>query len=217
MNTTLRNLILSVALIGVPAGGFTIAEMMMSPAGATAGTPAAGLGDLSAYAAIVADTQKIAATGDFAAAGRRITDLEALWDKNADTMRAADANGWGVVDAANDAAFKALRATAPDAASVNAALDALVVALGAPDAGAPAAAADAGGAVQRVSGIAVTDANGHALPCEVLIRQLDAALGGKPAATAVAELQTRALERCNADDDTNANALSAQALAQLKG
>ncbi len=147
MNTTLRNLILSVALIGVPAGGFTVAELMMSPVGATAGTPAAGLGDLSAYAAIVADTQKIAATGDFAAAGHRITDLEVLWDRNADTMRAADANGWGMVDAANDAAFKALRASAPDAASVNAALDALVVALGAPEGGTPAAVA--GGSVQR--------------------------------------------------------------------
>ena len=91
MNSTLRSLALSATLIAVPAAGFALAEMMISPtAQTTAATQSPGLGDLSAYKTIVADTQTIAATGDFAAAEHRITDLETLWDQNASALRQAD-------------------------------------------------------------------------------------------------------------------------------
>ena len=75
--------------------------------------------------------------------------------------------------------------------------------------------------VLLVAGIAVTDDTGRALPCEVMLGTLRDGLAAKAptgaAATRVADLQARALERCNADDDRNADAFTAQALALVKG
>ena len=212
MTSTLRNLALSAVLIAVPAAGFALAEMFLLPApGTSAATGSSGLGDLSAYKAIVADTRTIAATGDFTAAERRITDHETLWDQNAAALRQADRGAWDAVDAAADDAFAALRARSPDGATVEATLAALDRTLDAP---LPLAAA---GPVQYVSGIAVTDEAGRAIPCEDLIGQLRSAIGSSTPPAEVADLQARALERCNADDDARADAFSAQALALLNG
>ncbi|MBC2834577.1 hypothetical protein [Paragemmobacter straminiformis] len=209
MAPVLRNLLLSVVLIAVPAGGFTLVEtVFLAPAQSPVALSA--LGDLSAYAAIVADTQKIAATADFAAAERRISDLETLWDRNEPALRPADPAAWASIDDAADAAFAALRTDRPDAAKVQTALGALLSALAAP------VAAAASQPVQLVAGIAVTDDTGHALPCEELIGTLRDRLAGKTPPAAVADLQAKALERCNADDDTRANVFSAQALAMVK-
>ncbi len=210
----MRNLLLSVALIALPVAGFTMVETMthaaappQAQAQALAGS---GLGDLSAYQVIVTDTQSIAQTGDLAAAEHRITDLETLWDENAARLRKADPAAWGAVDGAADQAFSALRARSPDPAAVQTALASLQQTLAAP---VPAAQ----GPVQQVAGIDVTDASGHPLPCEEMIGQLRSQLGNATAPPAVAALQSKALERCNADDDTHADAFSAQALALLKG
>jgi len=213
MNSPLRNLALSAILIAVPAGGFALAEMYFSPTAqtASAATASAGLGDLSAYKDIVSDTQRIAATGDLVAAERRITDLEALWDDSAAALRQADRPAWNAVDAAADAAFSALRAGTPDQAAVDTALASLQSTLDAP---VPLAAT---GPVQYVAGIAVTDESGRALPCEDLIGQLRDATANTVPSAEVADLQTKALERCNADDDAHANAFSAEALSQIKG
>ena len=213
MNYPLRNLLLSAALIAVPAGGFALAEMYISPSArsASAAPASAGLGDLSAYKTIAADTQAIAATGDFTAAEHRITDLETLWDQNAAALRQADRAAWNTIDTAADDAFSALRTGTPERAAVDAALANLVGTLDAP------VAAAATGPIQSVAGVAVTDESGRALPCEDLIGQLRDAIGATNPAAAVTDLQSRALERCNADDDAHADALSAQALALIKG
>lgn len=213
MNSPFRNLLLSAALIAVPAGGFALTEMYFFPSAPTATIqPAAsGLGDLSAYKAIVSDTQAIVATGDLKAAEVRITDLETLWDDNAAALRKADHAAWNTVDAAADDAFSALRARTPDKASVEAALANLSATLDAP---VPAAAS---GPVQYISGIAVTDDTGRARPCEELIEQVRTALAGQTPSAEVTDLQSKALERCNADDDAHANTFSAQALARIKG
>lgn len=214
MNSPLRNMLLSAFLIAVPAGGFTLAELFLAPAAGSLPAPAAassGLGDLSAYRTIVTDTQAIAASGDLTGAEKRITDLEVLWDDNAAALREADHAAWNTVDAAADEAFSALRAGTPNKASVDAALANLLATLDAP---VPAASS---GPVQYVAGIAVTDDTGRALPCEDLIGQVRTALNGQTAPAAVSNLQSKALERCNADDDAHANALSAKALAQIKG
>ena len=213
MAPPLRNLLLSAVLIAVPAGGFTVAEIMLPPAAPAASQAPAGnaLGDLSAYQAIVRDTQAIAAKGDLAAAERRITDLETLWDENAARLRKADAAAWGAVDDAADAAFAALRARTPDQARVEATLTTLQNTLEAP-------VADAGSQpVQRVAGTAVTDTSGRPLPCEEMIGQLRDRLAGTTPSPEVADLQSKALERCNADDDARADAFAAQALALTKG
>lgn len=213
MNYALRNLLLSAALIAVPAGGFALAQMYIVPSvqPASAAPASAGLGDLGAYKTIVTDTQTIAATGDFAAAEHRISDLETLWDQNAAALRQADRAAWSAVDAAADDAFSALRAKIPDSGAVDVALANLLGTLEAP------VSAAATGQVQYVAGIAVSDASGRALPCEDLIGQLRDAIGTTPPSAAVADLQSKALERCTADDDAHADAFSAQALALIKG
>ena len=60
----------------------------------------------------------------------------------------------------------------------------------------------------------------EAIKIEQELKTLREALAAKPpaaAATQVSDLQAKALERCNADDDRNADAFTAQALALVKG
>jgi hypothetical protein len=85
----MRNLLLSVVLIAVPVAGFAAVEMWLMPAPASQ-SASMGLGDLAPFAAIVTDTQTIAATGDLAAAQTRITDLETAWDEAEPTLRHVD-------------------------------------------------------------------------------------------------------------------------------
>lgn len=209
----MRNFLLSAALIALPVMGFTLVEMKMAPKAEAASTVSA-LGDLSAFQAIADDTRKIAATGDMVAAEKRVRDLESLWDQNAAALQAKDGAAWGVIDGANDGVFSSLRATSPDPAKVDAALAALQVALSGQGS---TAGAGSGSGVQQVAGIDVTDVNGHPLPCEKMAGAVRDALAGKTADPKVTDLQAKALERCNADDDANSDAFSAQALALLKG
>lgn len=203
----MRNLLLSIALIAVPVIGFAAVEHWLVPTPA-AEAAASGLGDLAPFAAIVTDTQGIAATGDLAAAQTRITDLETAWDEAEPTLRAADANAWGVVDTAIDDALSALRKGTPSPIEITDTLAALQDALAGPGTAVITGA-------QMLNGIAVTDETGHALPCEAMLSDLTATLAGKTASPEVADLQAKALERCNADDDTRADAFTAQALALL--
>ncbi len=78
-----KQALLATVLIAVPAAIFTAGEVLLAPPAQSEQS----LGDLSALTAIAADVQKIAATGDLAAAEKRITDFETEWDKNQDTMR----------------------------------------------------------------------------------------------------------------------------------
>ena len=167
---------------------------------------------MSAFSAIISDVLTIAATGDLAAAQTRITDFETAWDHQASTLRALDGNAWGTIDDAADATLGSLRAKTPDAAAVGTTLAALLATLTS-----PVAATAAPVAANLVSGIAVTDANGRALPCEVMLRSVadgltTAKLSDADHAAAV-DFQPKALERCNADDDQRADGFSAQALA----
>ncbi len=208
----MNQLLLALALIALPVAGFTIVELQLpSPPPASAATEDP-LGDLSSLQAIVTDTRGIAQSGDLAAAASRITDFETRWDDAEATMRPKAPDAWGNVDAAADDALSALREKRPDPAAVTAALAALSAALSD-----PSGAAGAGGPAGMVSGIAVTDANGHPIPCETMLTDVRTTLASgsldaskKAAAT---DLQAKATERCNADDDTRADAFSAQALA----
>ena len=215
----MKQILLATALIALPIVGFTAFQIYATaPAAVAATTPVATdpLGDLSAMKKIISDVETIAATGDFGAAEKRITDFETAWDDAAATMRAMDANAWGNVDLAADDALAAVRASAPVAADVTATLAALATSLDNPGNAAGTAPA---GAVTLVSGIAVTDEGGRALPCEVMLKDVAAGLATTMLAAAdkatATDFQTKALERCNADDDARADAFSAQALAIL--
>ncbi len=209
----MKQILLATALIALPVAGFTGYMMYLAPTAAVAGEAVVSLGDLTAMKTIISDVQGIAATGDFTKAEVRITDFETAWDDAAGTMRPLNPAAWGTVDDAADAALGALRAGTPAADEVTATLASLGAVLENPTGGAAAAPV----AATLVNGIAVTDDTGHALPCEVMIGMVRDALPKATLAAAdaasVADLQTRATERCNADDDTRADGFSAQALA----
>ena len=219
MEAAMKQILLATALIALPVAAFTAFQMFAVAPAAVAATAQGAvdpLGDLSAMKKIVSDVETIAATGDLGAAEKRLTDYETAWDDAAATLRAMDANAWGNVDQTSDDALGALRANPPVAADVTATLAALAASLDAPGT-APGQAPTAG--VVMVSGIAVTDDAGRALPCEVMLKQVAAGLATTTIAaadkTSAADFQTKALERCNADDDARADGFSAQALALL--
>lgn len=216
----MRNLLLSAALVAIPVGvffaGFEYLNPVASPVQAAAAGPV--LGDMSAFTTIISDVQALAKTGDLVGAEARITDFETSWDDAEPTLRPLNAAAWGNVDTAADGALSALRSADPDPAQVASTLTALQLSLADP-AGGQSGGGSGGGAITLVSGIAVTDANGHALPCEAMLKDLDALLRTSTLAAdlqnRVADLHSKALERCNADDDTRADDFSAQAIALL--
>jgi hypothetical protein len=211
----MRNLLLSVALIAAPVAVFSGGYLMMAPAAAVQAAIPAGpsLGDMSAYVAIINDVERVSAVGDFTAAEQRITDFESTWDKAAATLRPINKAYWGNIDAAADAALGALRAKTPDAASVTGTLADLQTALADPS----LSPTNAPKGVATVAGIATTDENGRALPCEVMLKDVAAFLASdmlaEDALAQATDFQTKALERCSADDDARADGFSAQALA----
>jgi hypothetical protein len=124
----MKQILLATALILAPVGGFT-AYTLTFVGSAQAD---ASLGDLSPMIAIITDVQKIAATGDLAAASTRITDYESAWDAAASGMRPLNPDAWVKVDDASDKALKALRSAMPTADTVMPALTALLDALNNP-------------------------------------------------------------------------------------
>jgi hypothetical protein len=206
----MKQILLALLLTAAPVAAFTGFQIYMVPHAARA-AEAKSLGDLTAMSAIVADVTAIAATGDFAKAQTRITDFETAWDDAEATMHPLNPDAWGVIDEAADHALKALRKGTPDAAKITATLAALTAALANPT------IAIGGGTVGKVAGIDVTDANGHPIPCETMLKSLrDVIAGGKLAAdkaAAAGDFVTKATERCNADDDVHADEFSAQGLA----
>lgn len=202
--------VLIVVAVGVFFGGRT--ALMPTPTALAAENP---LGDLAAMAAIATDVQVVAKSGDLAGAKARIKDLELAWDAAQPTLQPKNPEAWGRVDGATDAALSALRAGSPDAAEVEMTLAALQAVLADPGQG---GMAESGGVV-RIGGVAVTDAAGHPIPCEAMLkditaRRATAALTAEIAAK-VDDLAARATERCNADDDKVSDGFSAQALQAL--
>jgi hypothetical protein len=207
----MKQIILALLLTAAPVAAFTGFQVYMVPHAAQA-AEAKSLGDLTAMSAIVTDVTTIAATGDFVKAETRITDFETAWDDAEATMHPLNPEAWGFVDTAADHALKALRKGTPDAAKITETLAALSAALAN-----PSASSGVAGVVGKVAGIDVTDANGHAIPCETMLKSLrDVIATGKLSAdkaTAAADFVTKATERCNADDDVHADEFSAQGLA----
>ena len=104
-------------------------SLTAQPATAITQVAATGLGDTSAFIAIITDVQALADKGDFASAQTRITDFETAWDDKATALRAMDGATWGTADDAADTALKAVRAATPDAAAIKTALAALQTSL----------------------------------------------------------------------------------------
>ncbi|MEO8666871.1 MAG: hypothetical protein ABI399_00020 [Bauldia sp.] len=204
----MKQALLAILLIAIPVAAFTAFHIYRGDAS----TPGGSLGDLSSFKTIVADVQAIAATGDLAAAEKRITDFETGWDDAEGRLRPLSPGNWGNVDQAADAALHALRAAAPSADVVGATLTALAATLDD-----PGRKAHASQTAILIVGIAVTDESGHAIPCEDMITSLRGAIDGTKVGAAdlaaASAFLSRATERCNADDDQHADEFSAQGLA----
>lgn len=208
----MKQALLALVLILVPVlafAGFTKYQ-------ASAGVSETVLGDLSALKAIVVDVQAIAKSGDLVAAEKRITDFETGWDEAAGDLRPKNKPAWGSIDVAADDALSALRTSNPDAQEVSDLLAALVQRLDNPLT--EAGSAD-GKAQVIIGGIAITGSDGRYTPCEDLVSQLrnseSAANLTTDAKIAVDSLLSKAMERCNADDDQHADEFAAQGLALL--
>ena len=124
----MKQILLATALILAPVGAFTAFQVTF----VGSAQADASLGDLSPMITIVSDVQKIAATGDFAAASTRITDWETAWDDAEAGMRPLNPDAWGKIDHASDGALKSLRKGTPTADTVTPALAALLAALNNP-------------------------------------------------------------------------------------
>lgn len=205
-----KQFLLATVLIAIPVAAFSSAYIYLAP---PAADTQASLGDLSPLKAIAVDVQGIAVKGDLVAAEKRITDFETLWDQDEAAMRPLNQDAWGTVDDAADAAIHSLRAASPDKDKAVKAVQDLITTLDNPYG--DGSGSEAG--IKMVKGIAVTDESGHPLACEDMIKALRAAIdaGKVPSASTEAAqgFVTQAVERCNADDDANANNFSAQGLA----
>jgi len=124
----MRQIFLAIALIVAPVAAFTGFELYANNAPAKT----ADLGDLSSFKTIIADVQAFAAKGDLAAASKRITDYETAWDQAETAIRPLNPDCWNNVDAASDAALKALRQSVPSADKVNKTLASLMAVLNNP-------------------------------------------------------------------------------------
>jgi len=203
----LKQILLSIFLIAIPVALFAAVYVYILPPKPTE----ASLGDLSGLKAIADDVLAIAARGDLAAAQTRITDFETLWDRDEEAMRPLNEAAWGSIDDAADTAIHALRTDKPQVDDVAKAVKGLIAMLDN-----PYGSEDQGG-VKLVKGIAVTDESGHPLACETMIKALRSAIEGGQVPGARADVAqnfvSQAVERCNADDDANADIFSAQGLA----
>lgn len=124
----MKQIFLAIVLIIVPVAAFTGFEFYASEAPAKT----ADLGDLSSFKTIIADVQVLAAKGDLAGAAKRITDYETAWDEAETAIRPLNPIYWNNVDAASDAALKALRKSTPSPDQVNKTLAALMATLNNP-------------------------------------------------------------------------------------
>ncbi|ENN88527.1 hypothetical protein RHSP_79878 [Rhizobium freirei PRF 81] len=124
----MRQIFLAIALIAAPVAAFTGFEFYTS----TAPAKAAGLGNLSSFKTIIADVQTLTSKGDLAGAAKRITDYETAWDQAETAIRPLNQNDWNNIDAASDAALKALRQSSPSAEKANKTLAALTAVLNNP-------------------------------------------------------------------------------------
>ncbi len=211
----MKQFLLAAVLIAVPVALFAAVETWVLPQTGTDAATADALGDLSGYETIVSDTRDLVDQGNLAAAKTRISDFETTWDQAEPTLRPKAPAAWGNIDASADKVFAALRAASPDPETVQDRLSTLSSTLASPGGDGGSA-----GGMTRVSGVAVTDANGHPLPCEAMLDDLRSALSQSPVTgkdkSRATDLRTRATERCNADDDTHADDFAAQALAIVR-
>lgn len=125
----MKQLFLAIVLIAVPVAIFSGYEIYASGSAQAAQT---GLGDMSAFKAIIADAEALADKGDMPGTAQRMTDWESAWDQAETAIRPLNQAQWGNVDEASDAALHAARQASPAADKLKAALATLMAELNDP-------------------------------------------------------------------------------------
>ncbi len=105
--------------------GLAAAGIAAPPAAAAVAT-SVSIGDLSPMKTVAVDALKMVGSGNNAGAKTRIKDLEALWDKNAKAMKAANIDKWNALDKTLDTTFKTLRTASPKTADSTTILQSLI-------------------------------------------------------------------------------------------
>jgi uncharacterized membrane-anchored protein len=85
---------------------------------------------VTALRTITADILALVQTGDQAGAAARATDLETAWDAEQDVLNSADCQAWTFIDGQIDPVLSSIRASNPDPATEQAALQELLATLG---------------------------------------------------------------------------------------
>lgn len=102
---------------------------LSNEAGSAASAPATKLGDLGAFRLISQDTLDKLNADDQSGATKRISDLEAAWDKSQARLQPLDGKSWTQIDGKVDTVLRKLRATSPDVAAEKLALADLLAVL----------------------------------------------------------------------------------------
>jgi uncharacterized membrane-anchored protein len=89
-------------------------------------SPAAPLGDLSAFRQIAADTLDLVRAGNLSVAKARIADLEFAWDNAEARLKPMNQDKWSELDDSIDVVLRKLRTIRQDAASCRTSLEALI-------------------------------------------------------------------------------------------
>jgi uncharacterized membrane-anchored protein len=89
-------------------------------------SPAAPLGDLSAFRQIAADTLDLVRAGNLSVAKARIADLEFAWDNAEARLKPMNQDKWSELDDSIDVVLRKLRSIRQDAASCRTSLEALI-------------------------------------------------------------------------------------------
>jgi uncharacterized membrane-anchored protein len=89
-------------------------------------SPAAPLGDLSAFRQIAEDTLGLVRAGNLSRAKSRIGDLEFAWDNAEGRLRAMNSEKWTSVDGSIDDVLRKLRAVRQDATACGTSLESLI-------------------------------------------------------------------------------------------
>lgn len=125
----MKQVLLAICLIAAPVTLFSGYQILTSDPALAASN---GLGDMSAFKAIIGDVQALTDKGDMGAAAKRVTDFETAWDQAETAIRPMSPLQWGNIDQAADGALKAVRVSPPAPDKAKAALATLMAELNDP-------------------------------------------------------------------------------------
>jgi hypothetical protein len=119
--------VVAVALLVIASGtDYHWRNAQLQSQAAAVATPAAPLGDLSAFRQIAQDTLGFVRAGDMSRAKSRVGDLEFAWDNAQSRLRSMDKEKWTVMDDVIDVVLRKLRAVQQDPVVCTKALDSLL-------------------------------------------------------------------------------------------